>query len=39
MNQAGQRRWIPYLFALPAILVMAVGLFYPILETLRLVGL
>jgi multiple sugar transport system permease protein len=36
MNQAGQRRWIPYLFALPAILVMAVGLFYPIIETLRL---
>ena len=36
MNQAGQRRWIPYLFALPAILVMAIGLFYPIIETLRL---
>ena len=36
MNQAGHRYWIPYLFALPAILVMAVGLFYPILETLRL---
>jgi multiple sugar transport system permease protein len=36
MTQAGQRRWIPYLFALPAILVMAIGLFYPILETLRL---
>jgi multiple sugar transport system permease protein len=36
MNQAGHRRWIPYLFALPALLVMAIGLFYPILETLRL---
>lgn len=36
MNQAGQSRWIPYAFALPAIAVMAVGLFYPILETLRL---
>jgi multiple sugar transport system permease protein len=36
MNQAGQRRWIPYLFALPAIIVMAIGLFYPIVETLRL---
>jgi ABC-type sugar transport system permease subunit len=36
MKQAGQSRWIPYLFALPAILVMAIGLFYPIFETLRL---
>ncbi|MEQ1647943.1 MAG: sugar ABC transporter permease [Hyphomicrobiaceae bacterium] len=36
MNQAGQSRWIPYAFALPAIAVMAIGLFYPILETLRL---
>ena len=27
---------MPYLFALPAVLVMLVGLFYPVVETLRL---
>ena len=36
MTQSGQSRWIPYAFALPAVLVMAVGLFYPVIETLRL---
>ena len=27
---------MPYLFALPAIAVMLLGLFYPVVETLRL---
>ena len=36
MRQSGQGRWVPYLFALPAIAVMLVGLLYPVLETLRL---
>ncbi len=36
MTQSGQSRRVPYLFALPALLVMLVGLFYPVVETLRL---
>ncbi len=36
--QPGQSRTVPYLFALPAIAVMAIGLFYPVYETLRLSG-
>jgi multiple sugar transport system permease protein len=35
-ERPGQSRLIPYLFALPAVLVMIIGLFYPVLETLRL---
>ncbi|HRK18285.1 MAG TPA: sugar ABC transporter permease [Hyphomicrobiaceae bacterium] len=35
-DQPGQSRLVPYFFALPAIAVMAIGLFYPVLETLRL---
>jgi multiple sugar transport system permease protein len=36
MQQAIHSRLVPYLFALPAILVMLVGLFYPVIETMRL---
>ena len=35
-DRPGQSRLIPYLFALPAVAVMAIGLFYPVIETLRL---
>jgi multiple sugar transport system permease protein len=35
-TQPGQSRLVPYIFAAPAILVMLVGLFYPVIETLRL---
>jgi multiple sugar transport system permease protein len=35
-QSVGQSRSVPYLFAIPAILVMAIGLFYPVIETLRL---
>jgi multiple sugar transport system permease protein len=34
--QPGQSRLVPYFFALPAIAVMLIGLFYPVVETLRL---
>lgn len=36
MIQPGQSRFVPYLFALPAVAIMLVGLFYPVLETMRL---
>jgi multiple sugar transport system permease protein len=36
MTQPGQSRLVPYLFALPAVLVMLIGLFYPVIETVRL---
>ena len=36
MRQSSQSRWIPYAFALPAVAVMSIGLFYPVIETLRL---
>jgi multiple sugar transport system permease protein len=35
-HSVGQSRSVPYLFAIPAIAVMAIGLFYPVVETLRL---
>jgi multiple sugar transport system permease protein len=35
-KSVGQSSIVPYLFALPAIAIMAVGLFYPVLETFRL---
>jgi multiple sugar transport system permease protein len=35
-QSVGQSRSVPYLFAIPAIMVMAIGLFYPVVETLRL---
>ena len=36
MRQTGSHRWVPYLFALPAVAVMLIGLLYPVLETVRL---
>jgi multiple sugar transport system permease protein len=36
MTRPGQNRLVPYLFALPAIAIMLVGLLYPVVETLRL---
>ncbi len=36
MTRPGQSRFVPYLFALPALAVMLLGLLYPVIETLRL---
>lgn len=36
MTRPGQSRYVPYLFALPAVAVMLLGLLYPVIETLRL---
>ncbi len=36
MDKSIQSRWVPYAFALPALLVMLIGLLYPVIEALRL---
>ena len=33
---ADSRRWAPYLFILPAVLVMLAGLVYPVIDAFRL---